>query len=306
MSDALTDILGSVHMRGSVFSRASLSAPWGVESGETSQGIFHAVVHGRVNAQLADGGDRFVLERGDIVMMPFGHNHLLTDTPGGHTRPIGELTSVDESGMGHLTVDGGGSETSLICGTVEFDAGQAHPVFSMLPPIIRVRDANGSMSRVVETIIELIANEVDGSVPGSATVVARLTDVLIIYVLRGYISQLPEGEVGWLGALRDPQIRDALGIIHSDPAHSWSAGELATSVGMSRSVFFARFKQLVGESPAQYLTRWRVHLATRLLRSEGASVSTVARQVGYGTDAAFSNAFVRVLGVRPGAYRRSA
>ena len=306
MSDALTNILESVRMSGSIFSRASLAAPWGVESGRTSQGIFHAVVAGRVHARLESGGDIVVLERGDVVLMPFGDNHLLSDEPSRGTRPIGDLTTVDEAGMGHLVVHGGGVETSLLCGTVKFDQADAHPVFSMLPPLIHVRDSDGSMSRVVETLIELIAAEVDGAVPGAETVVARLTDVLIIYVLRDYISRMPSGEVGWLGALRDPEIREALGLMHARPEHAWTAGDLARSVGLSRSAFFSRFKELVGESPAQYLTRWRVHVATRLLRSEGMSVTAVARQVGYTTDAAFSNAFVRVMGVRPGAYKRTA
>ncbi len=98
-----------------------------------------------------------------------------------------------------------GAETSLLCGTVEFDRGEAHPVFSMLPPLIHVRDADGSMLRVVESLIELIAAEVDGAVPGAETVVARLTDVLIIYVLRDYISRMPSGEVGLVGSIARPR-----------------------------------------------------------------------------------------------------
>ena len=305
MADALTDVLSSVRMSGSVFSRAALSAPWGVESGKTTQGIFHAVVSGRMHARLAAGGEPVAVERGDIVLMPFGDNHLLTDEPAGPTRPIGELTTHDDRGLGHLVVTGGGAETSLICGTVEFDRGEAHPVFSMLPPLIHVRDTDGSMAPVVETLVGLIASEVDGSGPGASTVVARLTDVLVIYVLRDYISRLPSDEVGWLGALRDSEIRQALGLIHSQPELPWTAAQLARSVGLSRSAFFGRFKQLVGESPSRYLTRWRVHVATTLLRDRDMSVTSVARQVGYGTDAAFSNAFVRVMGVRPGAYRRA-
>lgn len=306
MTDALTDILESVRMRGSIFSRASLNAPWGVESGELGRGIFHAVVRGRAYARLADGGDPVVLERGDVVLMPFGHNHLMTDEPERPTRLLRELNTVDKAGMGHLVVEGDGPHTSLICGEVTFDGGDAHPVFSLLPPLIRVADEDGSMARVVETLIQLIAGEVDGNGPGAEAVVARLTDVLIIYVLRDYISRLPGDEAGWLGALRDPQIRQALGLMHSRPEEAWSIDELADAVGMSRSSFFARFKELVGESPLQYLTRWRVHVASRMLREEGATVSAAARGVGYATDAAFSNAFMRVMGVRPGAYRRAA
>ena len=306
MGDALTDLLDSVRMEGSIFSRASLSSPWGVESGDLGSGIFHAVVRGRAHARLAEGGDSVVLERGDLVLMPFGDNHLMTDQPDRPTRLIGELTTVDDNGMGQLVVEGDGEHTSLICGAVRLDAGDAHPVFSMLPPLIHVRDRDGSMTRVVETLIELIAAEVDGNTPGSQAVVARLTDVLVIYVLRTYIEQLSPGEAGWLGALQDPEIRRALGLMHSSPERSWTAADLAAEIGLSRSGFFSRFKELVGETPAQYLTRWRIHLASRMLRDEGATVSAAARRVGYATDAAFSNAFQRIMNVRPGAYRRAA
>lgn len=239
-------------------------------------------------------------------MMPFGDNHLMTDEPDRATALIGDLTTVDDNGMGHLVVKGEGPHTSLICGAVRFEGGEAHPMFSMLPSLIHVRDADGSMSRVVESLIELIAAEVDGHSPGAETVVARLTDVLVIYVLRDYVARLPSGEVGWLGALRDAEIGHALGLIHAEPQRSWTAQRLASAVGLSRSALFSRFKALVGESPAQYLTRWRIHLATRLLREEGASVTATARRVGYATDAAFSNAFVRVMNVRPGAYQKAA
>ena len=306
MTDALTDILQSVRMKGSVFSRAALEAPWGVESGVMGTGIFHAIVRGRAWVRLEEGGDPVELERGDVVLMPFGDNHLMTGAPGTPTRPIGELTSTDDRGMGHLVVGGGGTETSLICGTVAFDQGDAHPVFSMLPRLIRVRDVDGRMASVVETLIRLIADEVDEPSPGTETVVARLTDVLIIYMLRNYINGLEPGEGGWLGGLKDPGIRNALGLIHRSPERNWTANELASASGMSRSAFFARFRELVGETPAEYLTRWRVHVGSRLLRDDDLTVAGAARQVGYSTEAAFSNAFVRVMGVRPGAYKRAA
>ena len=306
MTDALTDILSSVRMRGSVFSRAALSAPYGVESGRLTAGIFHAVVRGNPWAQLDQGDDAIQLDPGDIVVFPFGHNHLITDAPGRAHRPIGDLTTTDARGMGHLVVEGGGPATSLICGRIEFDADEVHPVFSMLPPMMHVRDPDGRMSSVVDTLIALIAAEVDEPTPGSETVVARLTDVLVVYMLRAYLEDLEPGDGGWLGALRDPGIREAIGLIHREPQVSWTGEELARAAGMSRSAFFARFRELVGETPADYLTRWRIHLACRLLREDGVSVSVAGRNVGYGTEAAFSNAFLRVMGVRPGAYRRAA
>ncbi len=293
-------------MESSVFSRAALAAPWGVESGDLGSGVFHAVVRGRAWACLADDQSRVELERGDVVVFPFGDNHLITDAPDTPTRLIGDLTTVDDRGMGHLVVSGDGHETSLICGRLTFDEGDAHPVFSMLPRLIHVRDTDGRVSNVVESLIGLIAAEVDRPVPGSETVIARLTDVLVVFVLRDSINRLEPGEGGWLGALREPGICDALGLIHRHPGRPLNTTSLATAAGMSRSTFFLRFRQAVGETPAEYLTRWRIHVATRMLREEDCSVAAAARRVGYGTEAAFSNAFVRIMGIRPGAYRRAA
>ena len=306
MTDALTDVLESLHMRGSVFSRASLSAPWGVESGVTRHGVFHGVVQGRAWARLAEGDDAVELEPGDVVLMPFGDNHLMTDHPDRLTRPIGQLTTIDANGMGQLTVNGGGAETSLICGTFEIDDARVHPVFSALPRIIAIRDSSGRTAALIETVMSLIADEVDAPTPGSEAVVARLTDVLIVYVLRTYINSLSDDNPSWLSGLRDPAIAHALGLIHREPNGAWSVETLAESVGLSRSAFHAKFRSTVGETPADYLTRWRIHLAARLLREEGCSVGAAARRVGYGTEAAFSNAFVRVMGMRPGAYKRAA
>ena len=306
MPDALTDILKSVQMEGSVFSRASLDAPWGVESGDMPTGIFHAIVIGQAWVRLADDDNVVALGQGDIVLLPFGDNHLITDTPVTPTLPIVDLTSTDERGMGHLVVEGNGEHTSLVCGAVRFDHAIAHPVFSMLPRLIHIRDPDGDLLNVVQTLVQLIADEVDQAKPGSETVVARLTDALVVYMLRSYIDQCSPGESGWIGSLRDPGIREALGLIHRNPERNWSARELASAAGMSRSVFFEKFRHLVGETPNEYLTKWRIHVACRMLRDQGHTVASAGYHVGYATEAAFSNAFVRLMDIRPGAYRKNA
>lgn len=305
-ADAFSDILESVRMEGSIFSRADLTAPWGVESGTLVDGVFHAVVAGTAWVSLADESDAVEVGRGDVVVFPFGDNHRISDSPDRPTRKIGLLTSVDERGMGKLVVDGGGAPTSLICGRITFEQGTVHPVLSGLPRLIHVRDVDGRMADIADTLIGLIATEIDQPSAGSNTIVSRLTDALVVYVLRGYVEGHPDVDGSWLSGLRDPNIAEVLAAIHGKPAHPWTAEALAGVAGLSRSAFFSRFKGHVGEPPAEYLTRWRIHLATRLLREENCSVAVTARRVGYGTEAAFSNAFMRVVGVRPGAYRRSA
>ncbi len=306
MADALSGVLDSVRMRGSVFSRAALAAPFGVASGRTASGIFHAVLEGSLVARLADDGPAHELSAGDLVVFPFGDDHLILDAPDTPARPIGTLTTVDEHGMGDLVVEGGGPETRLICGTIDFDAAAAHPVFSLLPRMIVVRDLAPEVLARVTTLVDLIASEVRAPTTGSETLIARLTDALLVHVLRAYIDGLEPGQGGWLGALKDPDLRRAIALIHERPDEPWSVEQLAATAGLSRSAFFERFKRAVGESPSEYLTRWRVHVASQLLASGDASVAAAARHVGYATEAGFSNAFLRVMGVRPGAYRRAA
>lgn len=135
--------------------------------------------------------------------------------------------------------------------------------------------------------------------------ITRLADILFIQVVRLYIDSLPENSRGWLAGLKNLQIGKALGYIHRNPEQTWTIDSLSIAVGMSRASFAAKFKQIVGESPFQYLTRWRMHKAASYLKDPSSSLSEAAQRVGYGTEAAFSKVFKRHLGIGPGKYRRS-
>ncbi|HEX6050717.1 MAG TPA: AraC family transcriptional regulator, partial [Gemmatimonadaceae bacterium] len=110
---------------------------------------------------------------------------------------------------------------------------------------------------------------------------------------------------GWLGALRDRQIGYALGLMHRDPARAWTLSSIASEVAMSRSAFASRFAELVGEPPMRYLSRWRMHLALDMLRERDPGLAELASTLGYGSEAAFSRAFKRVVGITPGMARRT-
>jgi AraC-like DNA-binding protein len=139
---------------------------------------------------------------------------------------------------------------------------------------------------------------------GSETIITRLIDVMFVEAVRAWLKDQPEGSAGWLGALRDPPIGTALGLIHKAPEKQWTVPSLAAQVGMSRSPFAARFTALVGQAPMSYLKRWRLQLAARLLQNQALSLSSIAEQVGYESAAAFSRVFKREFGVAPGQYRR--
>jgi transcriptional regulator GlxA family with amidase domain len=140
---------------------------------------------------------------------------------------------------------------------------------------------------------------------GSETIITRLIDVMLVEAVRAWLKDQPEGSAGWLGALRDPSIGTALGLIHKAPEKQWTVPSLAAQVGMSRSPFAARFTALVGQAPMSYLKRWRLQLAAKLLQNQTLALSIIAEQVGYESTPAFSRVFKREFGMAPGQYRRS-
>ena len=187
-------------------------------------------------------------------------------------------------------------------GGVELDEDDTHPVIQLLPEVVHVSRHDAGVGAQVPGLISLIASELATGGPGSVATVARLTDVLVLHMVRHHVEHLSEADTGWLRAMGDPVISQAIGLIHKSPGQPWTASALAREVGLSRSAFFSRFRRLVGEGPIEYLTRWRMHVATDRLR-EGQSVAAAARAVGYSSEASFSDAFLRVTGARPGSVR---
>ena len=193
-----------------------------------------------------------------------------------------------------------------MCGAVRFDHPAAHNLVAVLPDVIRVDAGSGPEAEAMQGTLRLLAAEARVPRPGGAAVVTRLADILVIQILRAWIETAPGAEAGWLGALRDPQIGEALRLMHADPARDWTVASLARELAMSRSSFAARFTELVGEPAVAYLTRWRMQVAATALREDGASVAELAGALGYRSEAAFARAFKRVVGSAPGAVKREA
>ena len=143
-----------------------------------------------------------------------------------------------------------------------------------------------------------------GGHPPSETVIARLADILLIQTIRSWIEQDDTIQRGWLGALQDQQLGQTLSLIHRNPVHLWTVASLAKEAAMSRAGFAARFKAMIGESPMQYVTRGKMHLALTWLKEEDTPLSELALRLGYQSEAAFSRAFKRIMGVAPGGIRR--
>jgi AraC-like DNA-binding protein len=188
-----------------------------------------------------------------------------------------------------------------VCGSLSFDRASLKPITQLLPSFILIR-ADQARTFALHNTMQALASEMADQVPGSEIVATRLAEVLFIQVLRAYIASEPERKQGWLRAVFDPPIGTALTAFHDRVGAPWTVESLSEAAGMSRSAFAMRFKDLLGQTPLEYVTEWRMQKAMQLLEQRDKKHVDVARLVGYESDAAFSKAFKRVVGASPGEY----
>ncbi len=195
--------------------------------------------------------------------------------------------------------------TALVCGGFELEGERTNPLLSALPAYIHISSANSQLIPWLQATIEWVESEASANRAGAETVIARLSELLFIQAMRAFTNANSDGDIGWLKALNDPQIGHALALIHSQPQADWTLAVLAAEVGLSRTAFTTKFRQLVGESPLRYITRWRLTKAAAYLRTGSRKLTEIARLVGYDSEVALSKAFKRNFGIAPGAYRHN-
>jgi AraC-like DNA-binding protein len=193
----------------------------------------------------------------------------------------------------------------MVCGYLACDSSLFETVLAPLPRVMLVNMRDGPGAQWLTSSIQFSLNEAAGQRAGAGTVLAKLSELMFVEAIRRHIESLPPEQTGWLAGLRDRFVGKTLALIHSKPAHPWTVEDLAGAVGLSRSALADRFTGLVGQPPMQYLTRWRLQLAANLLRAGNRNVASVAADVGYDSEAAFSRAFKRELGVAPAVWRRN-
>ncbi len=301
--DALSNILHSMRLANGLISLARLSEPWCIETSGYQGTIFHAVVSGHCWLQR-EGAKEVELSQGDIMLVTRGDSHRLFDRHNEMPVSIRSLTDPNKNQLAVIEYGGGGPQTVVMCGVFRLESAAQDILQDLLPPELVVRQRTHGVVAWLESTLRMMSDEIGNGLPGGDAVLARLTDVLLVHVLRAYAAGLPNDAHGWLAATRDPQIGQALALIHNNPTQRFTAASLASQVGMSRSGFFARFSSLVGEPPARYLTRWRMQKAADLLLRSDQSVAVLAESVGYSSEDAFCKAFKRVMHVSPAVWRR--
>src|SRR5262245_61404841 len=305
-ADPLGEALHSLRMNGAFYCRSELSAPWGLTLPPMPGYLwFHAPTSG--HALLETGGAApAVVRPGDFALVPHGEGHVLRSDPDAPAPDILELDRELVSDRYELLRHGGGGTPAiLICGAVRFDHPAARNLVELLPAVIHL-DASGSHHlELMQGTLRLMAAEARELRPGGEAVITRLADILVVQAVRLWLETDPAARTGWLGALQDRQVGRAITLIHREPHRAWTVASLARELAMSRSAFAARFTELVGEPVMHYVARWRMQVAVDSLRDENATVAELASRLGYRSEAAFARAFKRVVGVAPGAVRRS-
>lgn len=304
--DALTDILRSIHLSGGVYFGCELSAPWGMDIEQTSVAEFHVVVRGSCWLTVTAQRDPICLQSGDIVVFPHGNVHMLQDALDSKALPAEELigSQIIED-YGPVVYGRGGMLTNILCGYFEFDRKIHSPLLDALPPFIHIKGADATELSWLQTTINFICHETRTSRHGTEAIVNRLVEVLFIQIMRAYITQSTV-PLGVLGAIADAKIGLALNAMHHKPEYNWTLVELAQQAGMSRTAFSQRFHALAGQTPMHYLTIWRMQKAKTMLESGNMTMPVIAEQAGYQSEASFSKAFKKCMGVSPGACRRKA
>ena len=316
--DPITDIFQTMHVTAVVHSRLEATAPWGlmreaqIEEKVTPSGrrfspseLAHFGMISRGNCWISVEGipDPIPLTGGDCFLLAPRTSFTLRDNPRTRPRSFCEVAPKASSNVVHY--GGSGAPTTIISGYFSFDRVSLKPLTQLLPNLILVK-ADQARTLALHTTLQLLASEMSEQAPGSEVAANRLAELLFIQTLRAHIASASEScKRGWLRAIFDSQIGAALKSIHEDVSSPWTVESLATAAGMSRSAFAVRFKELLGHTPLEYVTEWRMQKASQLLQKDDQKLVEIAHSVGYESDAAFSKAFKRVVGVAPRQYMQT-
>jgi AraC-like DNA-binding protein len=263
------------------------------------QGLFcYAVLQGGCWLILEGGAGPVRLAAGDCVVLPSGRPFVIASHP--------DLPSVEAGTMFAERVNGGmasyngGGDCLLYAGHFDFDSRESEMLLSVLPPLVRIREEDDRAT--LRWSLNRMMTELRDPRPGGDLIVEHLAHLVLVQALRLYLAEGDADRASWLSALADPKIGAVISAIHRVPARGWTVQAMASEAGMSRTAFALRFKETVGMSPMEYLTRWRMLLAAGTMRQPDKTVSSIAFAVGYISESAFSTAFKRVMGCSPRRY----
>jgi AraC-like DNA-binding protein len=319
-SDALSDVLRTVRLTGATFFDVVARNPWCAEQPTREMVLpkvlpgaehlisYHLVTEGSCFAGIV-GQEQFAVEAGEVIVFTRGDPHVVSSHPGMRAQPVTpeEVAFATAGPLPFFRSIGeeGPASVKLTCGFLACDSAPFNPLLEHLPPVIKSGKAEGDDAPWLGQFIQLAIMESKNKRAGGEGVLAKLSELMFIEVVRCYIQTLSAEETGWLAGLADKHMAAALNAMHGKPSQAWTLEDLAKLAGLSRSAFAERFTQVLGQPPIQYLTEWRMQLANGILANTKDSIAQVASQVGYESEAAFSRAFKKMIGSPPAEWRRN-
>lgn len=322
-ADSLVDVLHQVKLSGVLFFRGEGSSPWRVDVPHANALApiilprarhiisYHIITRGSCWASL-DGQTPIRLETGDVLVAPHGDPYAMMIDQGDSMPQDPETAlgffrrmAAEARPFTIIKDEGESCRLNMVCGFLGCDTRPFNPLLATLPRLLRVSRLSNTQTDLLDKLIDLTLSQSREPGTGSEAIRLRLSELMFIEVVRRHLSTLPAGEHGWLAGLRDPTVGRALTLLHAQPAHPWTLEELANQVSTSRSTLADRFTDFIGQPPMQYLTQWRMQVAARLLADSGKKVASIAFEVGYASEAAFSRSFKKATGTSPMNWRRT-
>lgn len=300
--DVLSDVLRAIRLDASSYFCKDFGAPWGLNEPKTESGAFHVVVRGSALVTTSENTTPIYLSAGDIIAFPTGLAHQIFDESAKNIMQGPDVLNQIKAGHNPFAVNE--KATTLLCGYFYYDKKLLLPLLRDLPSTLHIKSENGSDLIWLNYLVKCLANEARAIQPGGSVVIDRLTEVLVIQLLRWYINQ-ENNDLGYFKALADNQLSQALHLMHRQPEKHWTVKELSFAVNMSRSAFANHFSQVVGMTPLAYLRQWRMQIELHMLTETKETIANVAEKTGYGSESSFSKAFKETTGNTPGYVRKS-
>jgi AraC-like DNA-binding protein len=299
--DPLSDVLSRLDVQSFLSRRLEASGPWALRFPDYRYMKFGGIIEGSRWIWIEGVTEPLRLDAGDFYLLSHGGPYCFASDV--KAKPVDGLAFMKEhlEPDGVVRFNGGEGRTVGTGGRFTFNDETSGLLLTSLPPLIHI-SSSLLQARALRSALDLITFETEAARLGGAAIGAGLCSIVLVNILRAYLAG-DERPRGWLGALSDQHIGAALRLMHDNVAQRWKVSDLASEVGMSRTSFAERFKNLVGMAPLEYLTRWRMTIARDALRREDANLTTIAETVGYESDTAFSLAFKRRFGSSPGRYR---
>ncbi|MEN3146015.1 AraC family transcriptional regulator [Neorhizobium sp. IRAMC:178] len=301
VSDPLTEMLRGLRLDGVEYGRCRLAEPWATSFPAQEAARFHFISSGNAWLQTPSG-EWLQLRPGDAALLPRGDAHVIASLPGLAPLPFDRFgrKEVCQGVFDVQCADACGGTVALTA-SMRFNIDKLHPLLQLMPEAMLTSDLARNEPSIPH-LLDAMAREVDMDRVGAGGILARLADVLTATLIRTWVEHGCGDTTGWIAAVRNPDVGRVLAAIHLQPERDWNIASLARLMGASRSGFAERFLRVVGETPARYVARVRMHQARQWLR-DGERVATVAERLGYDAEASFSRAFKRIIGTPPSHFR---